>query len=488
MLAEELTDLVREVQKLGCEQNNIELKSAHDGCPKRLYDTLSAFSNTDGGIIIFGIDEEKGYSVRGVYDPQDLQKKVAEQCAQMEPSVRAVFTAAEIDGGAVVSCEVQQIDVSERPCFYTGAGRLKGSYIRVGDRDERMSEYEVYSYEMFRKKIYDDTRCDERMDMDTLDIEKLKFYISKLKQAKPNLSKFSDERICELGGITKGGMPTLCGQILFGVYPQAFFPMLCVTAVIVPGTEVGVSAENDARFLDNKKFEGTVSEMYEETMGFISRNMRTPTLIDKNGHRVDTTEYPIKAVREVVLNALIHRDYSIHTESSPIRVLMYADRLVVESPGGLYGRLTVDNLGKVGADTRNPYIASALETLLDTENRFSGIPTIYHEMRAAGLKPPKFENLRNAFRVTLFNERNIKENTENLKENAKPSDEVDRILKFCSVPRSRAEIAERFGYSNVSYFVKSYITPLINEGKLCMTIPEKPKSKFQKYYNVGNRD
>lgn len=475
MLAEELTDLVREVQKLECEQNNIELKIAHDGCPRKLYDTLSAFSNTDGGIIIFGIDE-KDYSVCGVYDPQDLQKKVGEQCAQMEPPVRAVFTAAEIEGSVVVSCEVQQIDVSERPCFYTGAGRLKGSYIRVGDRDERMSEYEIYSYEMFRKKIYDDTRCDERMDMDTLDIEKLKFYISKLKQNKPNLSKFSDQRICELRGITKSGAPTLCGQILFGVYPQAFFPMLCVTAVIVPGTEVGVSAENDARFLDNKKFEGTVSEMYEETMGFISRNMRTPTLIDKNGHRVDTTEYPIKAIREIVLNALIHRDYSIHTESSPIRVLMYTDRLVVESPGGLYGRLTVDNLGKVGADTRNPYIASALETLLDTENRFSGIPTIYHEMKAAGLKPPKFENLRNAFRVTLFNERNVIENAE-------PLGEIDEILKFCSVPRSRTEIAGHFGYSNISYFVKNYITPLINEGKLCMTIPEKPKSKFQKYYS-----
>lgn len=73
----------------------MELKNAHVDCPKRLYDTLSSFSNQDsGGILLFGVDESAGYQAVGVYDLQNLQKKVTEQYNQMEPKVRAVFTLA----------------------------------------------------------------------------------------------------------------------------------------------------------------------------------------------------------------------------------------------------------------------------------------------------------------------------------------------------------------------------------------------------------
>ena len=79
MQAEELRSLVTEIKKHKTEKQNIELKAAAQGCPTRLFDTLSSFSNQDqGGIIIFGVDESRDYSVVGVYDPQDLQKKVTE--------------------------------------------------------------------------------------------------------------------------------------------------------------------------------------------------------------------------------------------------------------------------------------------------------------------------------------------------------------------------------------------------------------------------
>ena len=80
------------------------------------------------------------------------------------------------------------------------------------------------------------------------------------------------------------------------------------------------------------------------------------------------------AVREIILNALIHRDYSIHTDHSPIRVVLYRDRMEVENPGGLYGRITINDLGKVAADTRNPLLRGDWRSVLGTENRFSGIP------------------------------------------------------------------------------------------------------------------
>ena len=159
MTTEELKEKLETIQKIKSETNTLELKSAEKGCPQHLYDSLSSFSNQDeGGIIIFGIDEKQDYKEVGVYDSQDIQKKINEQCLQMEPVVRPLLTVIEKDGLAFVSAEIPGVDLADRPVFYKGKGRLKGSYTRVGDSDEPMTEYEVYSYEAFRRKYQDDIR------------------------------------------------------------------------------------------------------------------------------------------------------------------------------------------------------------------------------------------------------------------------------------------------------------------------------------------
>jgi hypothetical protein len=100
----------------------------------------------------------------------------------------------------------------------------------------------------------------------------------------------------------------------------------------------------------------------------------------------------------------MHRDYSIHTEGAPVRILMFNDRLEIWNEGGLYGRLTIDGLGKVHADTRNQTLANVLEVMKIAENRYSGIPTIREEMARYGLPEPVFENRRGNFVVTLRND------------------------------------------------------------------------------------
>lgn len=279
------------------------------GCPKRLYDTLSSFSNQDdGGVIIFGIDEEQGYLECGVYDAQDLQKKINAQCLQMEPVVRPLLTVLEKDRKSFVAAEIPGIDLAERPCYYRGHGRIKGAFIRVGDSDEPMTEYEIYSYEAFRKKYQDDIREIPRITLSSLDQELLNDYIRRLKTGKQRLSQLSNPEICELMSITKNGAVTLSAALLFSPYPQAYLPQLCITAVVVPGTEMGDIGIHGERFLDNLRIEGTIPEMLETAIQFVRRNMRTKTIIDpETGRRTDHTDYPIEAVREAILNALVHR-------------------------------------------------------------------------------------------------------------------------------------------------------------------------------------
>lgn len=475
MLEEELVQLVKKVISEKCEKQHIELKKAAGGTPTKLYDTLSSFSNQlNGGIIIFGIDEESGYELIGVYDAQDLQKKVMEQSLQMEPVVRPLFTVAQIKNKLVVSAEISECDIYDKPCFYKGAGRLRGSYIRVGDSDQHMTEYEIYSYEAFKRNSHDELRTVERATKKNLSKDNTTEYLIKLRRQKQNLVNLDDNRILETQGICQDDIPTLAGLMLMGEYPQEFFPQLSVTAMVVQGKEIGELGNDGERFVDNKRIEGSIPQMLEGTLAFVRRNMKVKTIITEEGTRADKPEYPIKAVREIILNALIHRDYSVHTDHSPVRLVMYEDRLELENPGGLYGRITVDDLGKISADTRNPYMAGALEIMIDTENRFSGIPTVVAELKKAGLPAPVFINKGGIFKVVFYKK---------AADQSKDIEIVQAILNYCTTPRSREELAQHFGFEAPTYFIKTYIAPLLADGKIKMTIPDKPKSKFQKYYS-----
>lgn len=483
MTEKDLIELIDTIKRQKCEKQYVETKKALGGTTKKLYDTFSSFSNqNNGGTIVFGIDEKAGYAVTGVYDAQDLQTQVKNAAEQMEPVVRPYFTVAEYEGKVVVSAEIPECEPENKPCFYKPAGRLRGSYVRVGDADMPMTEYEIYSYEVYKKKIRDELRTVDRASIDDLSLGKLRLFFAKLRTQKPQLATQDEQRILQLQGMTDHDQPTVAGLMLAGDYPQAFFPQLGITAMAVDGYEIGELGASGERFIDNKRFDGTIPEMLEAAMGFVRRNVKTAVIIDETGKRADKTEYPLVAVRELILNALIHRDYSVHTEDSPIRVIIYRDRFVVENPGGLYGRLTINDLGKVPGDTRNPFIASNLEVMIDTENRFSGIPTIREEMKKAGLPAPLFENYRGNFRATLFSG----EKAVNKIQNEDLSVE-EKILLFCAEPKSKEEIAEMLHIKTPYYVVTKYLRPLIDADKLDMTIPKKPKSKYQKYFTVSQR-
>ena len=475
MIVDELNSLLEKIQSIKAETQNIEIKSAKYGCPSKIYDTLSSFSNQDeGGVIVFGVDEKENFAEVGVYDAQDLQKHITEQCNQMELPVRPVFTNLSKKEGVFVSAEIPGIDIAERPCFYAGKGRLKGSYVRIGDADEPMTEYEIYSYEAFRKKYQDDIRIKDDIGMQALNKMLLEEYLMKVKINKPNLAQSSDDRILELMSMVKGGSPTLAAVLLFGDYPQAYFPQLSIIAISVPGKEIGETGLEGERFIDNKRIEGTLPQMLEEALMFVRKNTKTKTIINSTtGERTDRFEYPTVAVREAILNALIHRDYSINTEGMPIQLVIYEDRLEVCNPGGLYGRIRIDQLGKTQPDTRNPVLAVAMEVLNKTENRYSGIPTICRELEKAGMPAPVFNDIRGNFSVCFYKDK--------ISTSTNSGNKEMQLLEFCKKFRTRQEIADFLGIKTVPHAIKNHIMPLVYEGLIELEFPEKPRSSKQRY-------
>ena len=226
----------------------------------------------------------------------------------MEPKIRPIITICNYKGKIVVSAEIPELDAFSKPCYYSGKGKMKGSYIRVGDADLPMTDYEIYSLEAFKYKTEDELRSKDRIDKSILNDILINSFLDKIIELKPNLINVDKEAILKMNGIIdKNGFPTVCGILIFGKYPQIFSPNLDIVAVRCSTNQYGIEDSNGIRFLDNKRLDGTINEMLKLAISFVMKNIKKATKINENGEREDITEYPIKAIREIILNALISK-------------------------------------------------------------------------------------------------------------------------------------------------------------------------------------
>lgn len=276
MTETEVIEIIKYLKTYKTETNKIEAKAALVDFPKKCYDTFSSFSNKYGGVIIFGINEEKGFEIEGVYNLNDLQKKISSLCSDsMSPTIRPDILPIKYEGKNLLAVKVDEITQNKKPCFYIPKGLNKGSYTRVGDSDEIMTDYEIYALQSYNDHIFEDTRPTRRSTVEDLNYEELNKYVNKVKETKPNFAKNDFDKCLKLCGITDNSedkvYPTLAGTMLFGEYPQSYYPQLFVACVVVPGIELGDTGAMGERFIDNKRIEGTIEEMITGTMNFLTR-------------------------------------------------------------------------------------------------------------------------------------------------------------------------------------------------------------------------
>jgi ATP-dependent DNA helicase RecG len=243
---------------------------------------------------------------------------------------------------------------------------------------------------------------------DDLDDEAIRRTLRRIRLGFPKLAQSDDATVCFRLGITAEASAdsplTLAGLLTYGQFPQQFLPQLMVSVVVY-----GPEPSSGTRFLDNQTVRGSIPEMVETTLAVLRRNLAVRAVISDRGGRVDEVEYPLEAVREAVVNALMHRDYSPVTRGTQVQIELFPDRLVVRSPGGLYGGVIVDELGEEGiSSSRNAVLASLLaDTYLPSsnelvaENRSSGIPAMLDVARRRGLPRPNFRSSISSFVVTM---------------------------------------------------------------------------------------
>lgn len=125
-------EAIEYLRKYKTETDRIEVKTAALGFPKKCYDTFSSFSNKYGGIIIFGLNEDKGFKTEGVYNVNDLQEKITDLCSDsMEPTIRPNILAFEFEGKNIVAVKIDEMLQNKKPCYYKPKGIKSGSYTRV---------------------------------------------------------------------------------------------------------------------------------------------------------------------------------------------------------------------------------------------------------------------------------------------------------------------------------------------------------------------
>ncbi|MDR1212829.1 MAG: MarR family transcriptional regulator [Propionibacteriaceae bacterium] len=202
---------------------------------------------------------------------------------------------------------------------------------------------------------------------------------------------------------------TLAGLLTLGRYPQQFFPQLDVTFAAFPTPEPGRPMADGTRFLDNASLDGPIPLMIQEALAVLRRNMTRRAVVQGIG-RQDHWEYPEEVVRELLGNAVMHRDYHPLTHGSQIRIELYPDRLEVISPGGLYGDVPAGALlQEAVSSSRNAALAKLLEdvtypgtTETVCENRGTGLLAVSHLIRRAGMAQPVVTSRITEFRVTLL--------------------------------------------------------------------------------------
>jgi ATP-dependent DNA helicase RecG len=351
-------------------------------------ESLAALANADGGTLVLGLSARG--SVQAGADLPALRELAVDAALQTDPplilpSPQVVETAA----GAVVAVQVPE----GLPHVYS----LKGVYwTRTGATNRPLTTPELRQLLLDRAESGYESKPVADARLEELDENRVNRYLDQVglppdaDALQALLSRGCATRLNGDGLPAAEAGPTVAGLLLFGRDPQRFLRSAEVICVRYAGEVMG------DEFV-RQDIGGTLADQVRQAEAFVSSNMRRGMRI-RGLAREETTEYPLPVVREAIVNAIAHRDYSIRGEGT--RVLMFSDRLEVYSPGRLPGHVTLANL-KDERYSRNEAIVAVLSDMGYIERLGYGIDRMIATMQEAGLPEPLFEETSAGFRVTL---------------------------------------------------------------------------------------
>ncbi|GAC1391377.1 MAG: helix-turn-helix domain-containing protein [Ktedonobacteraceae bacterium] len=381
----------------GGETATVELKRASPR-PTEMAERLCGMANAQGGFIIVGV-EDIDLSIVGVPNDRialttDVILRAARQIEPkllLDPPEPEIY---ELDGKRLV---VATVPPSAGP-IYQSSGVC---WVRRGTHTIPLGVSEMLELANDRGLVSWERQPARKATMEDIDMERVKAYLGRRSERSHSsgrlnhLEKALVGMDCATAKSNSELVPTNAGILFFGYEPQQHILQSDVVCVLFRD-ELGVG-----RYIDRKNITGTIQELIDEAEAFLNRYIAVGARIE-GWKRIDLPEYAIEALRETVVNAVIHRDYSRGGES--IRIFYYTDRIEVHSPGLLLPGITVGQMerGEVMSKLRNPVLANLLKDVPGYMERLgSGIRFMLSETKRLGLPAPQFRET-SEFVVTFY--------------------------------------------------------------------------------------
>jgi predicted HTH transcriptional regulator len=353
--------------------------------PDGVLHSVVAFANTAGGIVLIGVEDES-HHVWGVADPLTLEERLADLIAdRIEPRLVPDIEILPWRRTQVMALQVHPSP--NRPCHLRRAGVDAGTYVRVGSTNRRADPEMIAELRRYaRGEGFDEQPLPE------LDSEAIDFRVASESFAPMRKLARRDLATLRLTVRHQGRrVPTVGGLLLFGRERGQHFPDAWIQVGRFAGTD-------KTQIIDHAELRAHPLVAIEQAIAFVQGHLRRGAEIGPV-RRIDRWELPPVALREAIINAVVHADYS--QRGAPIRIALYDDRLEVESPGLLPFGLTVEDLRQGISRLRNRVIGRVFHELGLIEQWGSGIQRITAACRAAGLAEPGLEEIGLRFRLTL---------------------------------------------------------------------------------------
>ena len=425
--------------------------------PRNVLRSIVAFSNTAGGVLVVGV-EDGSKNICGIDEPRAVEEKLANIISDnINPRIIPNIEIIPYRNTYLIAVEIYPS--STRPHYLKQTGEVGGTYVRVGSTNRLADNTIIAELKRFVLNESFDEQPFLQLNSESIDVRAASELFS-------SVCKLKQNHLETLNIITKYQermVPTIGGVILFCEQREKYFPDSWI--------QVGKFLGRDKRHIfDTADIKSYPIIAIDEVMAFVRKHAMKSLEIKGVRHN-EQWSLPLTAIRETVINAVVHADYS--QKGSPIRIAIFDDRIEIENPGILLFGLTVDDIKRGVSKLRNRVIGRVFHQLGLIERWGSGIKRIIESCKDSGFDEPIFEEIGTHFRVTIFTEQKSALKID------EPDSRILEVLKAAPEGLSTKEIAKKVDRSDRS--TRNRLLSLI-ERELVVEVGTSLRDPKKKYF------